>query len=421
MLQHYNLLLLFFGLIFLVGAFFPILPKKIKDLPISTSLPMILVALGSAAGYFWTELPIFNPLNHGAAIEKITEFVVLISLVGCGIKLDSPLKWKTWQPTFRLLLIAMPIGIAAMALLGHYIFGLSIAAALLLGAVLAPTDPVLASSIQVGPPNTGKEDATRFSLTSEAGLNDGLAFPFVYLALALTALQKNANGLTWATIFPELGHWLLIDVAWRIVAGVIVGVVVGKLIANFVFAKKNADVVSQGFMAIALMFTAYGVAELVHGYGFISVFLAALMFRRHEESHDYHEGLHDFAEQTEGLLMSLVMVFFGIALGQILASEWEITAPVYLVCLAGLLLIRPLAGWISMAGLKIPRQERWAISALGIRGIGTFYYIAYASNKGVFTEQEASIVWVICSVMVVMSIFMHGMTANWLLSLTKKS
>lgn len=421
MLSHYNLLLLFFGVVFLIGAFFSILSKKIKHLRLSVSLPMILVTVGSLAGYFWTELPTFNPVHQGAAIEKITEFVVLISLLGCGIKLDSPLKWKTWQPTFRLLLVAMPIGIMAMALLGYYVFGLSMAAALLLGAVLAPTDPVLAASIQVGPPNTGKEDATRFTLTSEAGLNDGLAFPFVYLAIALATIEhelpQKSAGLDWSM----LGHWLLVDVVWRIAAGVVVGVVIGKLIAKWVFSEKNAEVVSQGFMAIALMFTAYGVAELVHGYGFISVFLAALMFRRHEETHDYHEGLHDFAEQTESLLMSLVMVFLGIALGQILASYWQITGLVYLVCLLGLLLIRPLAGWLSMMGLNLPHQARWAISALGIRGIGTFYYVAYASNKGVFSEQEASMVWVICSVMVVMSIFMHGLTANWLLSLTKKS
>lgn len=421
MLQHYNLLLLFFGLIFLVGAFFPLLPKSIKESPISTSLPIVLVILGGLVGYFWKELPIFNPLNHGVAIEKITEFVVLISLVGCGIKLDSPLKWQTWQPTFRLLLIAMPIGIVAMAVLGHYVFGLSMAGALLLGAVLAPTDPVLASSIQVGPPNTGKEDPTRFSLTSEAGLNDGLAFPFVYLAISWAMLQQEAKQKSVALDWHTISHWLLMDVAWKIVAGVVVGIVIGKVIAKCVFVRKNADVVSQGFMAIALMFTAYGVAELVHGYGFISVFLSALMFRRHEEDHEYHEGLHDFAEQTEGLLMSLVMVFFGIALGQILASQWAITGAVYLVALAGLLLIRPLAGWVSLAGLKLHKQERGAISALGIRGIGTFYYVAYAGNKGVFTEQEASMVWVICSIMVVMSIFMHGMTANWLLSLTKKS
>lgn len=417
MILHYNLLLLFFGLIFLVGAFFPILPQRVKNSPISMSLPMILVALGSAVGYFWTELPVFNPITQGIAIEKITEFVVLISLVGCGIKLDSPLKWKTWQATFRLLLIAMPIGIVAMALIGHYAFGLSVASALLLGAVLAPTDPVLASSIQVGPPNTGKEDTTRFSLTSEAGLNDGLAFPFVYLAITIMTLHKQSASLDWHT----LGHWLMVDVGWRIFAGVAVGMLVGKVIARFVFTKKYADVVSQSFMVIALMFTAYGVAELVHGYGFIAVFLASLMFRRHEESHEYHEGLHDFAEQTEGLLMSLVMVFFGIALGQILRSEWQIAGDVYIACLVGLVLIRPLSGWLSLAGLKLPSQERWAISSLGIRGIGTFYYVAYASNKGVFTEQETAMVWIICSVMVVMSIFMHGMTANWLLGLTKKS
>ena len=181
MLENYNLILLFLGLAFLIGAFFPVLPRKL-----SISLPMIQITFGALLGYFFMGLPRINPLNYGVPIEKVTEVVVLISLVGCGIKLDSPLNWKTWQPTLRLLVIVMPVGIAAMALMGHYIFGLSMAAAILLGAVLAPTDPVLAASIQVGPPNSERqEDVTRFTLTSEAGLNDGLAFSFVYFAVAV--------------------------------------------------------------------------------------------------------------------------------------------------------------------------------------------------------------------------------------------
>lgn len=166
-------------------------------------------------------LPRINPLNYGVPIEKVTEVVVLISLVGCGIKLDSPLNWKTWQPTLRLLVIVMPVGIAAMALMGHYIFGLSMAAAILLGAVLAPTDPVLAASIQVGPPNSERqEDVTRFTLTSEAGLNDGLAFPFVYLAIAIATahsirvLVQKIGCIGWAMMCygESLQGWLRVTV-----------------------------------------------------------------------------------------------------------------------------------------------------------------------------------------------------------------
>ena len=109
--------------------------------------------------------------------------------MGAGLKLDRPVSWRGWESSWRLLGIAMPLTIAGIAFLGWTILGLGIGAALLLGAVLAPTDPVLASDIQVGPPQSGKEDEVRFALTSEAGLNDGAAFPFVYLAIAI-ALSK---------------------------------------------------------------------------------------------------------------------------------------------------------------------------------------------------------------------------------------
>lgn len=411
MTEHYNLILLFLGLAFLIGAFYPILPRKL-----SISLPMIQVTFGALLGYFLTGLPRVNPLNHGFAIEKVTEIVVLISLVGCGIKLDSPLNWKTWQPTLRLLVIVMPIGIAAMAFLGYYIFGLSLAAAILLGAVLAPTDPVLAASIQVGPPNSDQhEDVTRFSLTSEAGLNDGLAFPFVYLALAIAtavSVHQDFGAQDWL-------HWFGYDVLWRIVSGVAVGVGVGKLLAKWLFTKEYPDKVEQGYMVVALMLLAYSIAEFVHGYGFIAVFVAALTFRRSESDHEYHEGLHDFAEQIEGLLMSLVMLFLGLLVGQALAGDVKISWQVYVVCLAFIFLVRPIAGYFSLSKLGMSRNERWVTAGLGIRGIGTLYYIAYATNKGVFVAEEALEIWVICVVMIAMSVFLHGLTANRLLAMTR--
>jgi sodium/hydrogen antiporter len=172
MLENYNLILLFLGVAFLIGAFFPVLPRKL-----SISLPMIQITFGALLGYFFMGLPTINPLNYGVPIEKVTEVVVLISLVGCGIKLDSPLNWKTWQPTLRLLVIVMPVGIAAMALMGHYIFGLSMAAAILLGAVLAPTDPVLAASIQVSPPNSKRqEDVTRLEMPPPKKVKSNYSF-----------------------------------------------------------------------------------------------------------------------------------------------------------------------------------------------------------------------------------------------------
>ena len=309
----------------------------------------------------------------------------------------------------------MPLCIVAMAALGHYIFSLSLGAALLLGAVLAPTDPVLASSVQVGPPNDGEEDTPRFTLTSEAGLNDGLAFPFVYLAIKIAEHFATSDKVT----FSLLLEWFTMDVVWRIAAGLVTGIAVGKIIGRIVFSNRTKETaMSQGYVVIAITLLAYGLAEFIHGYGFIAVFVAAFAFRRTQHGHDYHEDLHDFAEQSEGLLMSLVLVIFGMALGQGLSSGVELTWQVYAVSLIILLLVRPIAGWIGLAGLNLPHKERFAIASLGIRGIGTFYYLAYALNKGVFDPTEASDLWIICSMVVIGSIFIHGISAPTLMKLS---
>ncbi len=413
MLENYNSLLLIGGFAFLLGAVFPIIFKRT---PIS--LPILQVLFGMAIGYWWTSLTFLDPIDNGLAIEKITEIVVLVSLVGAGIKIDTDLTWQLWRPTVRLLLITMPICIFAMAVLGYYTFGLSIGAAILLGAVLAPTDPVLAASIQVGPPNTGGEDTTRFTLTSEAGLNDGLAFPFVYLAIKVAEAFSEGKRFT----SEMLWSWFTQDVLWQIGAGVIVGIVVGKVLAKIVFSKHTKDTaLSQGYVVIALTLLAYGLAEYIHSYGFIAVFVAAFAFRRSECEHKYHQKLHDFAEQSEGLLMSLVLVGFGILIGQGLQSGIELTWQVYIVSFAFLIVIRPLGGIIALSGIDMHRTEKYAISALGIRGIGTLYYLSYALNQGYFADDDALKLWIVCSIVILASIFVHGLSAQRLLKMTPKT
>lgn len=404
MIENYNLFLLICGIAFLFGALFPIIFKKT-----SISLPMLQVTLGVIVGYFWVTLTFLDPLENGLIIEKLTEFVVIVSLVSAGIKIDTPLTWQLWRPTTRLLLITMPIGIFSMAALGYYAFDLTLGAAILLGAALAPTDPVLASSIQVGPPNTGREDPPRFALTSEAGLNDGLAFPFVYLAIKIAEAFSEGNGITGELLWS----WFTHDVLWKVGAGLVVGIIVGKAMAKLVFSKYTKETtLSQGYMVIALTLVAYGLAEFVHSYGFMAVFVAAFAFRRSERKNSYHEKLHDFAEQSEGLLMTLVLVTFGIFLGQGLQSGVELTWRVYIVSFAFLLLIRPIGGFIALSGLNLPRNEKYAISALGIRGIGTLYYLSYALNQGFFSEEDGLKLWVICSIVILISIFMHGFFSN---------
>lgn len=270
MIENYNSFLLICGIAFLFGALFPIVFKRT---PIS--LPILQVVFGALVGYFWITLTFLDPIENGVIIEKLTEFVVIVSLVGAGLKIDTPLNWHAWRPTMRMLLIAMPIGIFSMAVLGYYAFGLSLGAAILLGAVLAPTDPVLASSIQVGPPNTGSEDTPRFVLTSEAGLNDGLAFPFVYLAIKIAEAFSEGNRFT----LEMLGSWFLQDVIWQISGGVIVGAVVGKLLAKLFFSKYTADTtIPQGYVIITLTLLSYSLAEFVHSYGLLRYLSQRLPF-----------------------------------------------------------------------------------------------------------------------------------------------
>jgi NhaP-type Na+/H+ or K+/H+ antiporter len=393
----YILLLAVFGAVVLLTAW---LPLVLKELPLS--LPMVCIGIGAllVLSPFSPNVGV-NPLENRYLTERLTEFVVIVSLMGAGLKLDQPVSWRGWGSTWRLLGIAMPLTIAGIALLGWAVLGLGAAAALLLGAALAPTDPVLASDVQVGPPQSGKEDDVRFALTSEAGLNDGAAFPFVYLAIAV-ALSQAAGGE------PFLANWLLIDVLWKIAAGVAIGWLGGKAMGFLVFRLPNRTGLSEtrdGFVALGITCLAYGTTELANGYGFLAVFVAAVALRSVERRHHYHENLHTFAEQIERLVMMVLLVCFGAAIaeGTIFAAlSWPVIATTALI----LFVVRPLSGWISLARHPASSPEKAAIAFFGIRGLGSFYYVAYALGQAEFETPQ--IVWVtVCSVVLV-SIVTHG-------------
>ena len=172
--------------------------------------------------------------------------------------------------------------------------GLSIASSILLGAALAPTDPVLASDVQVGPPNSTEEDDVRFALTSEAGLNDGLSFPFVYLAIAIA--------LSLETGAPWFADWFVFDVLWKLSSGLLIGWLTGAILGHLTFRVSRRAQISRtndGMVAIGITLLCYGLTELAHGYGFVAVFVAALTLRSVERRHSYHHELHAFTEQVE--------------------------------------------------------------------------------------------------------------------------
>ena len=395
--DHYILLLVAFGCLVLLTAWLPML---LREAPLS--LPIACVAIGAAASALPLGLSLPGPSAALPIVERLTELVVIIALMGAGLKIDRKIAWRSWMTTWRLLGIAMPVTILTLALLGQLVLGLGIATALLMAAALAPTDPVLASDVQVGPPKSGEEDETRFSLTSEAGLNDGLAFPFVMCAIALAEAQRTGEGWFWS--------WFGGEVVWRLSAGVVIGLVIGYALGWLVFRLPNRAKLSKtgdGFVALGITVIVYGVAESAHGYGFVSVFVAALALRASERNHAYHETLHDFAEQLERLLMMVVLVMFGAALTSLLAS---LTWASVVYALLAIFAVRPIVAWFSLAGANCPPTERMAISFFGIRGIGSIYYLAYAFRKEAF--EQTDLVWSTVALIVLISVVLHGATVT---------
>ncbi|MEV4269400.1 cation:proton antiporter [Micromonospora aurantiaca (nom. illeg.)] len=387
-----------------VGALLAgVLPRVLERRPLS--MPIAFLGLGMLVFVLPTGLPTPDPLRWPELTTHLTEVGVIVALMGAGLKIDRPLSWARWSSTWRLLVIAMPLCIAAVALLGWWWAGLVPAAALLLGAALAPTDPVLASDVQVGEPTDveDSEDEVRFALTSEAGLNDGLAFPFVYAAIAIATTGLAPSG--W------LAEWFAVDVFYKLAAGVGGGLLVGWLLGKLFFrapSKLRLARHSEGFLALAATFLAYGLVEVIGGYGFLAVFVAARAIRAAERTHEFHSVLHDFAEQVERLLTVLLLLLFGGAvIGGLLAP---LTWPAALAGLALVLVIRPLAAWLSLRGAPGRPAEHWVISLFGIRGVGSFYYLAYATSKTDFPQ--ADLVWATVGLVVVVSVVAHGIAAT---------
>ncbi|WP_406634371.1 cation:proton antiporter [Pseudarthrobacter quantipunctorum] len=389
-----------------------VLPKLLRNMPFS--MPMVFLGAGMAAFALIPTLPDPDPMAHSDFVVHLTEICVIISLMGAGLALDRPVGRKRWATTWRLLGIAMPLCIVALTLLGLWFLGLGLGAALLVASSLAPTDPVLASEVQVGEPadeeeGADKEDEVRFGLTSEAGLNDGLAFPFVYLAIAISIVGSSPGA--W---FPE---WFGVDVLWRLAIGLLLGFLTGKLLARLFFSARVDSLRlsnhSEGFVALAATFLAYGATEMIEGYGFIAVFVCAVTIRAAEHTHGYHRVLHSYVEQLERLMTVVILVLLGgaIARGLLAGIGWAEV----LVALAFLVLVRPLAGWVGLLGGKTGPRERIALSFFGIRGIGSLYYLSYALGKGEFAGQAEEL-WAFVGLVVALSIVIHGATTSPLMN-----
>jgi NhaP-type Na+/H+ or K+/H+ antiporter len=377
------------------------LPLALKKLPLS--LPIVCIVIGAALGRYAPTPVVPLPSEHPEFVERFTEFVVIIALMGAGLKIDRVFGWRRWAVTWRLLGPTMLLTIAAVTTLGVWLLGLPLPLAILLGGALAPTDPVLAADVQVGPPKTGEEDEVRFGLTSEAGLNDGLAFPFVHLAIVLAAAA--ATGEPWAT------KWVLHNVIWETAAGATIGWVVGRAFGWITFhipAESKLAQTGDGVIAIAATLITYGVCEMAQCYGFLGVFVAALAIRHSHRSHEFQREMHDFTEQVERIVMMVGLLLFGGALvnGLLAPLGWVDALAAGLI----LLVIRPAAGMIGLLGFDAHRSEKLTLAFFGIRGVGSFYYLAYGLNHMEAGNQDR--LWALLGLVVLLSILMHGLTVT---------
>jgi NhaP-type Na+/H+ or K+/H+ antiporter len=343
-----------------------------------------------------------DPVTSPRIWEVVSEICVIVGLFGTGLRIDRFVGKPRCAPTVRLLLIAMPLTIALLALVGWMAAGMTLAGGLLLGAILAPTDPVLAGDVQVGPPHEGGEHPVRFALTTEAGLNDGLAFPFVHLGIAVAT----AGGVSLALA----GEWLARDLIYRVAVGGLGGAGVGWLLGRILFNWPRENALSKtgsGVVALAGVLLAYGLTEVAEGYGFIAAFAAGYTLRRAETDHHFHRRLHDFSESLEHALTAILLVAVGAAI-PFLWPHFDLEHAA--IGIALIFIIRPLVAWTSLSGTTLRGRERLVVSFYGVRGIGSIYYLAYAGHHVELVDEYA--LWATVAFTILLSTIVHGLTAG---------
>jgi sodium/hydrogen antiporter len=399
MVDHYILNLLVIGILLLTVT---LGSGWISRLPVSYALIYLIVGIG--LGPYGVKLVELRP--EAQFLERLTEFVVLVSLFSCGLKMNRPLQLWAWNSTARLLGFLMPISIFAVAAIAHWFVKLDWGPAILLGAILAPTDPVLASEVQIA--DIEDRDELRFGLTSEGGLNDALAFPFVYFGIY--ALKDN----NWPNWFSQ---WVAIDLLWAGSAGIVMGILVAKAVTwidRRLQRYRPADELMEDFIALSTILLTYSLTEVVNGYGFLAVFVAGIVVQRSYRDPEKPLSQLHFTERIEKLMeVGTILI-----LGSMLRLEALVAHGSYALLIAGLLifLIRPVGAWISTIGSRLHPASRWLCGWFGIRGVGSIYYLTYAFGHGLKGETAEKIAWITFTTIVI-SVIVHGISAtplmNW--------
>ncbi len=385
----------------------------LKRLPITGAMLYLLV--GVAVGPLGLGLIRLDPVADAGLIELLTELAVIVSLFTAGLKLRTPIRSRLWRRPIRLAFLSMAVTVGLVAFVGVVGLGLPLGAAVLLGAVLAPTDPVLASDVQVEDPTS--RDPIRFALTGEAGFNDGTAFPFVMLGLGLLGLHELGEGGV---------RWLAIDVAWAVAGGLIVGALLGTAVVRVVLYLRRTHREALGldeFLCLGLIGLSYGIALLIGTYAFLAVFAAGLAVRRIERTaaEDQESGPPGDEAEDPAFVASELLAFnerlerigevgVVIVIGALVSTT---PFPRELLWFAPLLLfaIRPVAVLVGLVRAGSNRRFLGYVSWFGIRGIGSLYYLSYAIVHGVVGADADRLVgltlWIVA-----ISIVVHGVSVT---------
>lgn len=373
---------------------------------------MVYLAVGLAIGPSLLHLFHFNPLKQSSALELITEGAVLLSLFTAGVKMPVPLSPKRWRTPLLLAFLAMSLTVGVMAAFGYWVLGLSWGTAVLLAAILAPTDPVLATDVQVRHP--GDRNRLRFRLTCEAGMNDGSAFPFVMLGLGLLGLHD---------LGPAWRDWLVFDVAWATLGGIAIGAAAGAgagLLTDRVRRGRQQLGLWDDFVGLGLIGVVYGLSLVTQTWGFLAVFFAAVALRQTEELIDRRrrkepnttrsarlsDNTLPFKEQLERLSELALVLIVG---GTLFLDSWSWRAVGAAAVL--FLVARPLGVSAALVGSPVPWRQRLTLGWFGVRGIGSLYYLMYAIEHGVPEPVALELIHVTL-IVITLSILLHGFSVR---------
>jgi NhaP-type Na+/H+ or K+/H+ antiporter len=400
--------LLLIGAVLVVTA---LAETAVRRLPLSPALVYLLCGW-LAAATATPPLPELDLPRHAGLLRVLSEIAVLLSLFAVGLKIRIAATWTAWKVPVLLASSGLLWSVALATLAAWLILPLSWPMALLLAAVLAPTDPVLASDVQIR--NDNDRDGLRVSLSAEGALNDGTAMPIVMLALGLLGLHEIGDGGL---------RWLLVDLLWAVLAGTLLGIACGRSLGWALRRRLRAGVETDWdeLLYLGAIALTYGLALVLHASAFLAVFAAgATLLRQHPaaspdpEAVPLGQQLQAFGARCERLVEVLMVLLIGAALTYV---RWS--AAVLAFALLMLLAVRPLSVLLGLPPRALPPAQRRLVAWFGIRGVGSLLYLAMALEQGL-AAADAQLLVSACLACIALSIGLHGVSATPLMNIYQR-